>query len=220
MSPKQTSEITIKAPSLQTVEIEIEGISEYVQHRFPEKARRQMHEKHEAGDKAKSKNKRESRDFDADFHAATYHMEGGGYGIPCAAFRAAMISACRSAGFVMTRAKQGIVWTEPDGRSTPDGTALVRITKGEPEYFEMYAPNDNGSIDLRVRPRWAPGWTAVVRIKFDSDMIDAQSIANLLMRAGMQVGIGEGRNDSKNSCGQGWGFFQIKERKSDEQQQG
>jgi hypothetical protein len=30
-------------------------------------------------------------------------------------------------------------------------------------------------------------------------------------RVGAQVGIGEGRPDSKNSTGMGWGTFEIKE---------
>jgi len=32
---------------------------------------------------------------------------------------------------------------------------------------------------------------------------------NLLHRAGLQVGIMEGRPDSKDSCGCGWGTFKI-----------
>jgi len=36
-------------------------------------------------------------------------------------------------------------------------------------------------------------------------------LTNLLARAGLQVGIGEGRPDSKNSAGMGWGLFQIEE---------
>jgi len=31
----------------------------------------------------------------------------------------------------------------------------------------------------------------------------------LLARVGMQVGIGEGRPDSKNSAGMGWGLFEV-----------
>jgi hypothetical protein len=30
---------------------------------------------------------------------------------------------------------------------------------------------------------------------------------------GRQVGIGEGRPDSRNSCGMGWGLFEIVNRK-------
>jgi len=57
---------------------------------------------------------------------------------------------------------------------------------------------------------WREGWEAVVHITFDADMLTATDVANLLSRAGMQVGIGEGRPDSKSSCGMGWGTFAVR----------
>ena len=56
---------------------------------------------------------------------------------------------------------------------------------------------------------WREGWEAVVRIKYDADMFTLTDVANLLMRAGAQVGIGEGRPDSRKSCGIGWGIFDL-----------
>ena len=60
-----------------------------------------------------------------------------------------------------------------------------------------------------VRPMWREGWTAVLRIRFDADILSPADVANLIMRVGEQVGIGEGRPDSKMSCGVGWGTFEI-----------
>lgn len=40
-------------------------------------------------------------------------------------------------------------------------------------------------------------------------MFSHNDIVNLMMRVGQQVGIGEGRPDSKNSAGMGWGLFDI-----------
>ena len=48
-----------------------------------------------------------------------------------------------------------------------------------------------------------------MRIRFDADMFSAADVANLMNRVGAQVGIGEGRPDSKNSAGMGWGLFSI-----------
>ena len=73
----------------------------------------------------------------------------------------------------------------------------------------MAVRNDDGSADVRCRPMWDPGWTATVRLRFDADQIDAASVVNLLDRAGAQVGIGEGRNDSRRSAGLGWGSFEV-----------
>jgi hypothetical protein len=36
-------------------------------------------------------------------------------------------------------------------------------------------------------------------------------VTNLMQRVGQQVGIGEGRNDSKMSAGMGWGCFTLAE---------
>ncbi len=97
-----------------------------------------------------------------------------------------------------------------DGFEGDDGTPLIRVY-GEPKKHTTYARNDNGSVDIRVRPMWEE-WHAIVRIRFDADMFSATDVANLMMRVGMQVGIGEGRPDSKNSPGMGWGTFSIAEK--------
>ena len=56
---------------------------------------------------------------------------------------------------------------------------------------------------------WAAGWEATVRVKFDADLLTISDIANLLMRAGLQNGIHEGRPASKMSVGMGWGTFEV-----------
>jgi hypothetical protein len=40
-------------------------------------------------------------------------------------------------------------------------------------------------------------------------MLTADDIVNLISRVGLQVGVGEGRPDSKQSAGLGFGLFQI-----------
>ena len=75
----------------------------------------------------------------------------------------------------------------------------------------MAVRNESGVCDLRPRPMWRKGWEAVVRVRFDGDQFTLIDVANLLLRAGMQVGIGEGRPDSRNSCGMGWGLFRLAE---------
>mgnify|MGYP001580518047 FL=1 len=57
---------------------------------------------------------------------------------------------------------------------------------------------------------WREGWEARVRIRYDGDQFSLADVSNLLARAGLQVGVGEGRADSKNSAGIGWGFFAMK----------
>jgi hypothetical protein len=52
-------------------------------------------------------------------------------------------------------------------------------------------------------------WAAVLNIRYDAGMLTSSDIVNLISRVGLQVGIGEGRPDSKNSAGLGFGLFEI-----------
>lgn len=203
-----SQEITISAPNFQTVEIPIEGVSPYCQNKFSAKAREQMKLKQEAGSQGKKGTKREAKDFKECYEQAKHVSHEGWLGIPAPGVRAAMVSACRAAGFHMTRAKLAI-FVEADGYDTTDNTPLIRITKGEPYYTESLVRNETGVADIRPRPMWDPGWEATIRIRFDADMLGVTDVVHLLDRAGRQVGIGEGRPDSKKSCGMGWGMFTV-----------
>ena len=205
---KQT--VQIAAPSIQTAEFEIVGDAPLVQLRFSEKAMNAMKEKMEAGSTAKGKKVREKRDFDDDFKQSIHVSTEGWYGVPAGAFRAAMISACRLVGFKMTLAKLS-VFIEADGLDKVDGIPLVKIYGGEPEPNIMAVRNATGVADLRCRAMWKE-WKIKLRIKYDEDQFSLQDVSNLLARVGQQVGIGEGRPDSRMSAGLGWGTFKLAEK--------
>lgn len=202
--------LTIAPPKIEVATFEIVGTSPYVQNAFSEKARSIMRATQEAGSgRKRTKNAREAKDFQACYAGAMHMAEEGWNGIPAGGIRASLISACRVAGYTMTRAKLAL-FVIADGFDKEDGTALVRITKGKPEYVEHHVRNDSGVPDIRPRPMWREGWECVLRVRYDADQLSATDVANLIMRAGMQVGWGEGRADSKKSAGMGWGFFEIK----------
>lgn len=203
---KGAQTLTITAPDFRTAEFTIKGTAPYVQLKFAEKAKNAMKAKMEAGSQAKKGNKKEARDFDDDYAQALHVSEEGWYGIPAGAFRNAMISACRVVGFQMTKAKLA-VFVNADGMDEAEGTPLVRIY-GEPEMAVHHVRNATGVADLRVRGMWRE-WHANIRIRFDHDMFSVEDVTNLLARVGMQVGIGEGRPDGKQSAGMGWGTFEI-----------
>lgn len=204
--PKQKT-VVIPRPNLVVAEFDIVGTAPYVQHAFSAKAMQQIHDTQAAGSQAKSKKKREAKDFAAVYEGAKHISTEGWLGQPAAGYRTAMVSACRLVGFAMTRAKLSF-FVLADGYDKVSGDGLVRIY-GEPEPVEHYARNDNGSVDLRVRPLWRE-WSTKLRIRFDLDQFSEEDVTNLLLRVGMQVGVGEGRHDSKNSCGMGWGTFTLK----------
>lgn len=199
--------ITIPPPKFRVLALTIIGDSPYMQARFSAKAMNAMKEKMAAGSTAKKGKNREARDFEADFRGAMHVSHDGWAGIPAAAIRNACISACKVVGYHMTRAKLS-VFVEADGFDRVDGSPLVKLIAPEPEKAEMGVRNATGVLDIRVRPLWRT-WRAVVRVRFDEDQFAAADVTNLLSRAGMQVGIGEGRPDSKESNGMGFGLFHI-----------
>lgn len=200
--------VQITAPNIRIARFNLNGTAPYVQLAFAAKARNSMREKMEGGGAAKNKKARSKRDFDEDFRQALHISEEGWCGIPAMAFRAAMISACRLVGFKMTLAKLSI-FIPHDGLDRLDKIPLIRI-QGTPEPIIHPVRNATGVADLRVRASFNP-WSAVLNVRYDGDQFTEQDVANLMMRVGMQVGIGEGRPDSKNSgsAGMGFGTFEL-----------
>lgn len=210
---KNEREVTIKAPKFETAEFRIFGNVPMVQNAFPQKAKETMKAKQEAGTQAKKGKAREAKDFQECYLQSMHISKDGWNGIPAPAFRSAMISACRIVGFKMTLAKLA-VFVEADGIDRNDGTPLVKITKGKPHYVEHSVRLETGVTDIRARAMFDEGWEAVLRIKYDADLFTVEDVSNLLMRVGMQVGIGEGRPDSKKSAGMGWGTFDVTAKKA------
>ena len=199
--------LTITAPNFQTAVFQIKGNAPYVQLAFGEKARNEMREKQAAGSTASKGKKRAAKDFDQCFVEAQHRSKDGWCGIPAGAVRNALVAACSIVGFHMTKGKKSI-FVEADGFDVREGTPLIKLN-GEPRHVEHSVRNASGVADIRVRAMFDEGWTAKLTITFDADIFTTGDIANLLLRAGLQVGIGEGRPSSKNSCGMGWGTFTV-----------
>lgn len=204
---KTEQSVTIAAPKFDVAHFEIIGTAPLVMAAFSEKARSKMRAKHEAGTTARTKKDREARDFAADCEAALHRMEDGQIGFPASAWRAAMIDACRLVGYKMTMAKMS-VFVLADGIDKVSGQPLVRIN-GEYEQHVAATRNQTGVTDLRSRPMFRR-WSANLRLRWDGDQFKQADIANLLHRAGVQVGVGEGRPFSRESYGLGWGTFELK----------
>ena len=201
-----TQAVQIKPANIQTAIFKIRGTAPLVQARFSEKAKQAMMAKMAMGSQANKSKVKEARDFDEDMRRAMHISEDGWQGIPAGAFRNAMISSCRLVGFKMTLAKLS-VFIEADGFDKVDGIPLVKF-EGKPERHEMAARVGIDGTDIRIRPMWRK-WSAAVRVKYDADQFSTQDITNLMQRVGLQVGIGEGRPDSRSSAGLGWGTFEL-----------
>ena len=207
MSKKETTEtIRITPPNLQTGEVWIKGTAPLVVHKFSDKTANKIRASQEAGSTAKSKKVREAKDFDALCNDARHISFDGWDGIPAPAFRNACIRACTLVGFKMTQAKMSI-FVEADGFDNTEGTPLVKIY-GEHRKFVGPVRLATGVIDLASRPQWLE-WGCRLRFRYDADQFTASDIVNLIARAGMQVGVCEGRPSSTNSNGCGWGTFEV-----------
>lgn len=206
-SAASSARVTISAPKIKAAKFKLIGSAPYMQARFAEKSINKMREAHEAGSTARNKKTREARNFEADCEAAKHISTEGWIGIPAGAFRTACIDVCRLVGFKMTLAKLSI-FIEPDGFDKVDGTPLVKIS-GTPETNISGVRNATGVMDLRARPMWRD-WSVDLTVKYDEDQFTLADVTNLLMRVGMQCGVGEGRPNSRMSTGVGFGTFTVK----------
>lgn len=200
--------IQIPEPDIRILSFQIVGSAPYVQNKFSQKAREEIRNTQERKGQKTGGAKKAPKNFQESFEQAKHVSDEGWLGIPAPAFRAAMVSACRLVGFKMTQAKLA-VFVVQDGFDRDDGTPLVRITKGEPIVHEGHVRIALGTTTVVWRPMWREGWEAIVKIQYDADMFSEGDITNLLRRVGMQVGVGEGRPDSKSSTGMGWGTFVV-----------
>lgn len=199
--------VVIQPPDFRVLAINIRGTSPLVINRFSAKAMQMMREAQEAGSTAKSKKRREPKDFTALFEDAKHVSDEGWEGIHAAAFRNAAISACRACGYVMTKMKLAL-FVEPDGFDVVDGAPLVKLTEGTAEEWVAPTRNATGVVDLRSRPMYR-NWGATLHVKYDAGMLTQNDVVNIIARIGVQVGVGEGRPDSKASPGLGFGLFEL-----------
>lgn len=203
----QSKSVTIPAPKFGMAEFLIEGTAPLVIHRFSAKTKEQMKQKMETGKAAGSRKNREAKKTDDLFREARYISKEGWDGFHAASIRNAMISACRLVGFKMTLAKLSL-FVEADGRDAEEPQIpLIRII-GKAEKQEDMARVETGQPYVTVRAAFYE-WKAKVRIRWDEDQFTLQDVSNLLSRVGQQVGLCEGRPDSPNSAGMGWGLFEI-----------
>jgi hypothetical protein len=199
--------VVISPPKFKTAVIRLVGSAPYMQARFSHKSMLQMMQKMQEGSTAKKGKQRAARDFNDDFIQAQHISTEGWNGIPASAFRNASIDVCRMVGFKMTHAKMSI-FIKADGFDKVDGTPLVRLEGPPPEKTELPVRNQTGVVDIRIRPMWRE-WAVSLRVEFDEDQFKLADVINLISRAGVQVGVGEGRPFSKESNGLGFGTWVI-----------
>jgi hypothetical protein len=205
--------VTISAPNFGFADFEIGG-DHLVVHRFSSKLKMQMTAKMAAGPVARGRKLHEAKNILATFNEARYISSEGWDGFHAAGIRNAMISACRLVpGLTMVKGKLSFFCVADGHDEKEPQIPLVRIY-GEAVKQEDQARVETGQAYVTIRAAYH-NWRAKVRIRWDQDQHTVQDVTNLLTRAGMQVGICEGRPDSPNSNGMGWGLFDIQRKEAE-----
>lgn len=107
----------------------------------------------------------------------------------------------------MTLAKLSVFVIQDGWDKAEPQIPLIRIN-GKAVKQEDMARVETGQPYVTVRAAYHD-WSARIKIRWDADQFTLNDVTNLLCRVGSQVGIGEGRPDSKNSAGMGWGTFCV-----------
>lgn len=203
----QEKTVQIRPPNIRTAVFSVVGTAPLVVHRFAHKAQESMKAKMEAGSTARKGKAREAADLDKVYNDARYYSKDGWDGFNASAIRHAVISACRLVGFKMTLAKLSLFVLQDGWDAVEPQVPLIRIY-GKARRLDAWARVETGQAYITIRPCYDE-WKAKIQIRFDADQFTVEDVTNLLARAGQQVGICEGRPDSKNSVGMGWGTFAI-----------
>lgn len=196
----------ITAPNFKFLEVKVVGDAPLVQNKFSQKAKDQIANKGGDEEEGAKKKTRKKRDFDAQFIGAQHISTEGWNGIPAISFKRALISACKLVNYKENIAKM-CIFVLPDGKDS-DGLDLIKIQGCKPLKRIDWGRVFVGTPDVKARAEF-PNWHCILRIKYDADKFKVKDILNLVVRAGMQCGVGEGRATSPRSCGMGWGSWVV-----------
>lgn len=195
---KQTGPLVLRRVEFVTVEVDVEGISPLICHRWSEKARTMMRDKQ----MGKAVTKKAPKDPETDFHGSLYHLEGGGYGMPATAFKSAIVDGARQFDGLTMEAMKRSIFVEGEGSEQ-----LVQIV-GEPVMREDFTRNETGVADIRYRGEFWP-WSATLTVVYNTAFLAPESVVNLIDAGGMLSGIGEWRPSSKKARNGSYGRFRV-----------
>lgn len=202
-SPSKTEGFVLPPLNLQSIDLVVVGDTPLIVHSWSEKAKRQMLDKQTKA----ARQAKEAKDPEEDFLQSLYPIEGGGYGFPSVALKAAMVTAVTSiSGVTKVMARQAfrVVGEQALVRGAHPGLTmrqdLVRVLGSEPQMREDMVRIAMGTADLRYRAQFYP-WAMRLSISFNANLLSGAQIANLLSVAGFGVGIGEWRPERDGQQG-------------------
>ena len=194
--------IAIRKPNREHVFVEIRGESPLIVHAWSSDAIAEMLAK-QMGTAVSGP--RPKKDPEKAFAESLYFMPGSSimdpkprFAFKAIAFKCAMVRVCKGMpGLTMTDARlmffvmghKDHEWVEIEGtpRNRQDMVRLSGIDR---------------KPDIRFRGEF-PQWTAILRIGYNADATNLESMVNLVAQAGCTIGVGERRADTEgNNFGQ------------------
>lgn len=189
--PNETNTpFVINRPNIEKMTVTIIGTSPLIMHKFSEKAKKQMLDKQ----MKKAPKKNATRDPQQEFKDSIYRNSKGKVSFPAIALKQAIVSAARSVdGLPMTVLRASIF-------VRGDESDLIEVKHKELRMREDTVKIGQGTTDLRFRGE-VTGWTMDLPIEFNSDVVSAEQVLNLLQIAGFSNGLGEWRPERNGNYG-------------------
>lgn len=194
-SPKSPSggPISVELPplNLQRIDVTLVGDTPLIQHKWSEKARKEMLDKQMKRAKTAKEAKNPQRDFEESVYIIGERNGRRVYGFPVIAFKAAAVTACTSIGGI----------TKVQARQAFRILGEFAVIEGsEPKMREDMVRIGMGTADIRYRGEFSPWWTTLT-ISHNANVMSAEQILNMLNTAGFGVGVGEWRPEKDGQYG-------------------
>jgi hypothetical protein len=167
--------------------VKVVGTSTLIVHAWSVKAKEQMRAKQQK----LAKTAKEAKDPDADFQGAKYIDAQGRDCVPALAFKNAIVSAARFSEDLKMTVLRGAVFVVGE---------LLPINYESCVMREDTVRVGMGTADLRYRPEYF-GWSIDLPIEFNSSVLSASQVMNLVKLAGFSVGICEWRPERDGQHG-------------------
>lgn len=183
--------ITLKPIEKRIISFTIKGTSPLIQHKFAEKAKKQIRDK-KLGKKTKD---RSATDPEAEFRSAMHLTDNDEYGIPLTAFKASLINAAhKDIGIEKTLVKKSLYIKSNDSHM------VIPMKCDDPVMREDYVKVGMSGTDLRYRPEWKE-WSVDVEMIFNAGNLQPEDILTLVDLAGFGVGLHEMRPEKGGEYG-------------------
>ena len=183
-------------------------------HKFSEKLRKMILDKH-MGEASAG---REKKDPEANFQAARYRLSDGSDGIPAGGIKACFVKGfIKASGVPMTKAKGAIRVVAddpvtnlvriigPNQRDLPEGERWPTI---EGNGAGGVVRNQSGVVDIRHRPEYWP-WALQVEVEYLPSIASMSQVLQAIATAGFIEGLCEWRPGSPESLSGSFGTFRL-----------